>query len=598
MYLKQSRFKDGRVHLAIKEKYRADGKVKEKTILNIGYLSEVDPSIKNPIAYYKDMAKKMTIEKKEANATETLTIDMNEKCSMNDDDIYDIGYMFPMAEYYRLGIHDTIRKLNRKRGNDFSVEAIARLLVTARITDPASKLKTFDHSDRMFERTNFEIHHVYRALSHLSEDTEKIQKSIHEAVTHIYGRDTSLGYYDCTNYYFEIHHPDDTGVFIDPVTGEPHGYLRDRGPSKEFRKTPIVQMGLLMDRDGIPMAYDLFRGNESEKKSLIPVTKRLRRDYKTDRVIFVADRGLNTGDNIFYNLGENDGYIFSKSVRGASTEIKKFVLEDEGYVKTMKDISADDTTESVCTFKIKSRIHPEELTYHDSQGRSRKCRHDQKQVVFWSREFAKRAACERDRVVEKAEKLIKNRGSYSCITSKGAAGYIKNLRYDHKTGEIMNPAEETLVMDEEKIKREAQFDGYYMIVTSELKMEDSEIIEKYRGLWRIEESFKITKSELEGRPVYVQTPTHIEGHFLVCFIALLITRLMQKRTSEGYSAQKIIDSIRKFKCGYIKENLYKTMYYDDTIEELNRVYQLKNVGKRWLTKKNIKEMSASAKRKS
>jgi transposase len=333
--------------------------------------------------------------------------------------------------------------------------------------------------------------------------------------------------YDVTNYYFEIDEGDE---------------FRKLGLSKEKRRDPIVQMGLALDADGIPLHYELFPGNTVDKETFRPVIGEIRRNYDTGRIIVVADMGVITGDNIFYLQGKEkgrnfNGYVFSFSVRGGTRVFKNYVLSDEDYVG--KD---GKPTDEDADFKMKSRVIARDINVTLPSGKKVKKTVYEKQVVFWGKKYALKAKAERAEVLKKAHDLAANPQKYTLATSYGAAKYVKNLKFDKKTGEIVS-VKERPVFNDAKVIEEEKYDGYYAIVTSELEMSDFEVIETYRGLWKIEETFRVTKGVLETRPVYVSLKDHINAHFLTCFIALTIMRIIQKKTGKLYSAEKIVECL-------------------------------------------------------
>ena len=360
-----------------------------------------------------------------------------------------------------------------------------------------------------------------------------------------YGRDTSLIYYDVTNYYFE--------------TDEQNDFLR-KGVSKEHRPNPIVQMGLFMDNNAIPITYELFAGNTNDCLTYRPNFGKIKKRFNLGRVISVADKGMTTGDNIWYtiNTPAHDGYVFSMSIRGAEKSMKKYVLDDDGYVWLGKE------------YKRKSRKYPRTIQVTSTSGKKIKKQVDEKQIVFWSEKYAKRAKAEREATLAKARDLAANHGSYTRATSYGAAKYIKKVDYDKDTGEILT-ASSILDIDEDLIREEEALDGYYMLLTSEMDTPDDKIIDMYRGLWRIEESFKITKSELEARPVYVWTREHIEAHFLTCFVALTISRILEMKLEHKYSTERIIDSLSRAECSLLQQNYYVFDYYDEVLKDIGNV---------------------------
>ena len=384
-----------------------------------------------------------------------------------------------------------------------------------------------------------------------------------------YGRDTSLIYYDVTNYYFE--------------TDEQNDFLH-KGISKEHRPNPIIQMGLFMDNRGIPITYELFPGNTNDCLTYRPNFGRIKKQFDLGRVISVADKGMTTGDNIWYtiNTPTHDGYVFSMSIRGAEKGIKDYVLKEEGYEWLGTE------------YKRKSRKSPRTILVTSVTGKKMKKQVDEKQVVFWSEKYAKRAKAERETALAKARDLAQNPGNYTRATSYGAAKYVKKIDYDKETGEILTSSS-ILDIDEEKIREEEALDGYYMLLTSEMETSDDEIIDMYRGLWRIEESFKVTKSELEARPVYVWTKEHIEAHFLTCFVALTIARILENKLERKYSVGRILDSLSKAECSLLQQNYYLFDYYDEVLKEIGSIMDI-DFGKRIRTLGEIKKILAKTKK--
>jgi len=283
-------------------------------------------------------------------------------------------------------------------------------------------------------------------------------------------------------------------------------------------------MGLLQDANGVPIAYRKFPGNTADCATMIPVLADMKRDHGLERVVAVADKGLNCSANIAAAAASGDGFVFSQSVRGTKSDkaLKAWVLDEAGYAHGAED-GAKFKSKSKQGFKT---VH---LKAEDTaSGRPEDVEVEVKYVAFWSEKYARRARHDREGAIEKARALVANPGAYTKATSHGAARYVKNLRFDKETGEVADGS--ALELDLDAIAEAERYDGYYLIVTSETGWADGKVIDTYRELWRIEESFKVTKSELETRPVYVWTPEHIEAHFLVCYVALVILRLLQLAT--------------------------------------------------------------------
>ena len=580
MNLKLSSRKNGRVYLSIEKAYRdkATGKPKAKTVLSLGYLDELEKEYDDPIAHFKEVARKMT-EEENSQRKLTLSINMDEKLSAGTDSRKNFGYAAILKIYHELGLDVFFKNKSRHENFEYNTNSIMIMLVVSRLLSPGSKKKAFEEKDRYFERFNFSLADVYRSLSHFSKIATEFQRYLNSQISAKYGRNTKTIYYDVTNFYFEIDEADE---------------FRKPGLSKEKRRDPIVQMGLAMDADGIPLHYELFPGNTVDKETFRPVIGEIRRNYDTGRVIVVADMGIITGDNIFYLQGKEkgknfNGYVFSFSVRGGTDSFKEYVLSAEGYVG-QDGKPADENTD----FKIKSRIIARDINVTLPSGKKVKKTVYEKQVVFWGRKYALKAQAEREEVLIKAHDLITNPQKYIKATSYGAAKYVKNLKFDEKTGEILE-VKERAVLDFEKVAEEEKYDGYYAIVTSELDMSDIEVIETYRGLWEIEETFRIAKGVLETRPVYVSLQDHINAHFLTCFLALTIMRIIQKKTKKLYSAEKIVECLNRISCSNEHENIYLFDYRSEISDAIGEALGIDFTNKR-LRLGDIKKFLAQAKK--
>lgn len=501
MFLKKDKRPNGRIYLSIVEGYRepGTGKTKQRKVKSLGFLDDLQKEYEDPISFFSDLAKEMTEEAKENTLPLDFSFSRNETIDTSSVLRKNLGFSILSHFYHKLEINKFF--INRQRNLDiqYSLNNIFQMLVYSRVLLPSSKKASFENMDNYFLDFNFHINHIYRALDYFNFYKDDLLLHIHETVRMTYGRDTSNVYYDVTNYYFEIKEPDD---------------FRKKGVSKEHRTTPIVQMGLLMDNSGLPITYKLFEGNTNDSTTLMPVLNELKDNYNFGRVIVVADKGMNTGENIAYNIIHKNGYIYSQSVRGASAELKNYVLSDEGY------------EESSDGFKIKSRIVTTKIWVENTKGKKVQVEVEQKQVAFYSPDYDKRAKYEREKAVEKARKLIEH-SKNGKIPPKGAQKYIASNAFNKETGEIHTELSEYHFVDADKISEEEKYDGYYVIVTSELKMPNHEILDAYRNLWKIEETFKVTKSELKTRPVYLSKREHIEAHFLTCFVSLLLLRLLQ-----------------------------------------------------------------------
>jgi transposase len=564
--------KTKRTYLSIVHGFRdKNGKSKSKVIKSLGYLDALEKEFSNPISHFTALAKSMEIERK-VSKTETITLDMDEQLEHGAIMRKNYGSIVFSKVYHELELDRFLNNARRHEKFSFNTEAMMRLLVYSRLLWPGSKRGAFQNKEQFFDKFDFTLDDIYDGLTHFDKISDALQQHLHEKVVEQYKRKTDLIYYDVTNYYFETEKQDD---------------LRRNGYSKEKRKKPIVQMGLMMDKEGLPIAYKTFPGNTHDSQTLMPVLTEIKKKYKTKRIITVADKGLNSGDNIAFSTALGDGYIFSKSVRGASEDFKSWVLDESGY----QDLTGN--------YKLKSKIVPDAEVYvtiaQDGKNRKKKkIKLEQKWIVFYSDKYAQRAKKKRDEVVAKAQSMIKNPAKYKGILDYGAAGYIKNLKVDKETGEVLSPID-IMFIDEERIKEEAKLDGYYALITSELDTTDMDIVNAYKALWRIEESFKITKSILGSRPMFVRTEEHINGHFLTCFVSLLIARIIEKRLGGKYTTKTITETLQRVACSNITQNIWLFDYIDEVTDDMNEAFGT-NFGRKQMTLKEIKNNFSTSKK--
>ena len=538
MFIRLSKSKTAKftkVYLA--EGYRDEnGKSKQRIIHCYGNLEElelVDPNILG----------KLRLEAKSIRKNEVkIALNLSDSNSTTQKD-KNYGYFFLDSIYKNLAITDFIKNYKFEKNFKYDLDEILRLLTFSRILDPMSKKSTVENQDTYFEEFNVDLKSVYKSLSNLSEIKIDLQNHLNERVTSTYGRDVSLVFYDVTNYYFETEIEDD---------------LKKIGPSKENKKTPIVQMGLLIDSNGLPIAYDLFPGNTHDSSTLIPFIKNMRKQYNFGKVILTADKGLNSGKNLAYLKSKNDGYIVSQKIRGMSKVFVNEILSEEGYAYNKNG-----------TFKIKSFFRDRETK--DENGE--KVVLKEKVVCFWSKDFDDREKHKREKLEERITAYLELPAKYKSSNSYGIKKYLKLQNIDKETGEIKD-IEPFVEFDEKKYKRDVSLDGYYTIVTSELDLSNEDVIKKYRGLWKIEESFRVLKTDLEGRPVYVRNIDHVEGHFLVCFMALLISRILEMKLENKYSIRRIQESLKNATCRELTNGIYSLNKQDETYRKIEDIFMV------------------------
>ncbi|MDY0282065.1 MAG: IS1634 family transposase [Salinivirgaceae bacterium] len=437
------------------------------------------------------------------------------------------GYKFLEAVYDLLEINSFIKdyeKSHRFRGK-YSPSDIFKFLVLARILRPDSKRASCQIKDGFYGmQTDFTLPDVYRSLEHFADFEVELQRHLNERIKETISRDLSYTFYDVTNYFFEIDFPD----------GEDD--LRKKGVSKEHRTDPIVAMGLFMDSNGLPVSMSIFPGNTSDSITLQPTMKDIKKSYGLGRVVVVADKGLNSSKNIDAIVNNGDGFVFSQILKGKKGQRYNEKLFDEsGWTS-----SGDGT--------YRYKLFEEEYEGKDKDGK--KEIRTRKVLLYWSKAEADMARHKREEKLEKAAHSVKN-NAYGI--KKGVDEYTKEDIVNKETGEILENTKKLRSVDLEKAEKDAMYDGYFCIITSELGYDERKIRQVYGGLWRVEQSFRIMKTDLYARPVFVSKNEHIRAHFLICFVALLIIRIIQHRMGEkALSAERIARALNAATCQVLK----------------------------------------------
>ncbi len=560
---------NGKPYLRLAEsRYVKDiGRQKKFVIKNLGPLSKYDDGkpdflkrfrekFKNGeidfdgITYYSNLPTKRTFE-----------LDNNS----NYIELKNIGYLFLNSIYKSLGINDLLNKIKSDSKIEYDLNGITKLLVFERILDPASKKKTFENRDKyLFPVVDSnEIKEVYRTLGVLEENSKKIQNRMNTKIKNSsIGRKTNLTYYDVTNYYFETMYGDDDVYELDEdneIVKDEKGNpvivkkgFKKKGVSKENAKGPIVQMGLFIDNNGIPVSHKLFPGNTQDKTTFKDVLENDINEMDLSKIVIVADNGMNTQENKYLITDKENGYIVSKSVKKSWKSQREWALDESGYT-CIKNGSGE------IVFKYKSRINEINLAYKNMDGTKSKKVIKEKEIIYWSKKHYEKELHQNKKFIDYLESCKEHPDKLKDKQRKSQE-FIKTVDIDKETGEIIHP-EKVIIFLDKKLEKYKETLGYYSIVTSEIEEDDKEIINRYHGLSRIEDSFRIIKSDLEGRPIFVWTEEHIKAHFLICFIALTIIRIIQFKIlkyenksalnvdgwEQGITAEKIKEALNNFK---------------------------------------------------
>ncbi len=528
-FLKKTKNKKG-IYLQIYESYydpeRKGGA--HRSYKPIGYVHELQANgMEDPIAVFGEEVQKLNQEykkKKQAEKERKISEESPEKL---------LGY-FPLKNLNdSLGCKKYIDLMQTATHFRFNIFDMMSDLIYARVVHPCSKLKTYwEVIPKLFGKHAFSLDQIYSGLEYIGSEYEKVIEIFNHQVTLKYPFDTSHSYFDCTNFYFEIDKED---------------YFRLKGPSKENKKEPIVGMGLLLDANQIPIGMKMYPGNESEKPVIREIIDELKqRSHISGRTIQVADKGLNCFNNILHALKAGDGYIFSKSVKTLSETEKTWVLLENDYVDVKNK-------RGEVLYRIKECVDDFSYSYTDNAGHRKTLKLTEKRIVIFNPKLAEKQKYEINRQVEKAKNLR------ACEAKKSEYGdsskYVTFISTDKKgtktTGKVK------VEINEKAIENAKKLAGYNMIITSEIHMSASEIYASYHNLWRIEESFRIMKSQLDARPAYMQKQETITGHFLICYLAVLLTRLLQIHVLKNqYGTEEIFDFIHDFRVAKISDRKY------------------------------------------
>ena len=479
--------------------------------------------------------------------------------------------------------------LNRIKSDskiEYDLNGLTKLLIFERILNPQSKKKTFENKNRyLFPVTTSEdLNDVYKTLDVLNENSKKIQNRMNTRIKNSsIGRVTDLTYYDVTNYYFEtmygdddVYELDENNEIVKDEKGQPvivQKGFRKKGVSKEGKKEPIVQMGLFIDNNGIPVSHKLFPGNTQDKTTFKNVLENDVDDMDLGRIVVVADNGMNTQENKYLIVEKGNGYIVSKSVKKSWKKMGPWALDKNDYIEIKNSFGE-------VVFKYKSRINEIELTYKNEDGTKSKRKAKEKEIIYWSKKHYEKEVNQNKKFIEYLESCKEHPDKLKDKERKSQQ-FIKTVDVDKETGEVIHP-EKVIVFLDEKLKKYKETMGFYSIVTSEIEEDDREIINRYHGLSRIEDSFRIIKSDLEGRPIYVWTEEHIKAHFLICFIALTIIRIIQYKIlkyenkstlnvdgwEQGITAEKIKEALNNFQADQVYCDYYKITEIDEEMDKI------------------------------
>ena len=526
--------------LYIQKSFRKNGKSTSKVVKKLGTMEELLPKHNNSedevIAWGKKIAKKMTEEEKRDKDIVLISLSQSKLLEPMKQTSYNGGYLFLQDIFHSLKLDKICRDIQDEYKFEYDLADVLSRLIYSRIIYPSSKLSAFEDSKNFIEQPTFELHDIYRSLDVLAEKCDTIQEFLYENSKKVVNRNASVLYYDCTNYFFEIE--------------EERGNCR-YGKSKEHRSLPIIQMGLLMDGNGFPLSFVIFPGNENEQPSLIPVEKKIIKDFGITKFVVCTDAGLASKENREFNIQKNCSYIVTQSLKKIKKHIKDWALNPEGWSKgdstgldissVMKAVDDGETFEDGIWYKER---------WINENGI------EQRIIVSFSPKYRAYQRYIRSRQIERARKSAESNKKTTTKNPNSPSRFLDEVRYTDN-GEVADNVE--VVVNDGRIAEEEKYDGFYAVCTT-LEDDIKDIIKVNKRRWEIEESFKIMKSEFKARPVYLQKDNRIEAHFLTCFIALMFIRILENKTGNKLTIEKLIDTLREYNFYHYEGSGYVPTY--------------------------------------
>lgn len=478
------------------------------------------------------------------------------------------GYLFLQSIYYQLQINKICRKLKQKHKFKYDINAILSDMIYARILEPRSKQSSYKAASEFLEKPSYKLHDVYRALDVLGAECDLIQAELYKNSHFLGARNDKVLYYDCSNYYFEIEQEDGNKKY---------------GKSKEHRPNPIIQMGLFMDGDGIPLAFSTFAGNANEQTSLKPLEKKILGEFGCQKFIYCSDAGLGSESIREYNHMGERAYIVTQSIKKLKKEEKEWALDPQGFKKVSDDTPVDIT---------KLNSNDKGLYYKDESYTTKKLH--QRLIITYSPKYAAYQRTIRDKQVERAQKMLD-----SGNTKKNRKNPNDPARFIEKTAVTPEgeAADIKYSLDENKITEETLYDGLYAVCTDLLDDNVADILKVSEGRWQIEECFRIMKTDFSARPVYLQDENRIQAHFLICFLALTIYRFLEKKMDLKYTCEELLETLKAINFAEIQEQGYIPLYKREAItDDLHEACGFRT-DYQFITKSKMRTIQKKSKRK-
>lgn len=568
----------------VQKGYRNGKKTTTKNIAKIGKHSELLKITEDPLAYAKEQVARYNNEEKNNRVSMEVNIDFDEKIKASNDLVssstsLNIGYLFLQKLYHDLEIDSFFKRVSASSKITFDPNLVNRFLTFARILEPDSKLGTYDHLDRYYEKPDFDYVHILRTMDLMQEHYDEYISHLYEKSCGIVKRNTAVCYYDCTNYYFEIESQDED--YVDEVTGETIKGLRRYGPSKQHQPAPLVEMGLFMDADGLPLSMCIVSGSDNEQTTAIPLEKQLTKMFHGKKFIYCADAGLGSLNIRNFNSMGGRAFIVTQSIKKMSETLQEAVFNDCDYrllssdeeisIEDLKEFNKNDPSHKNLytdrAYKILTADKAFDLGFYEEKtlknGQKRKVKSKavikQKIIITFSRKMMEYQRFIRNRQIERAKKILKDLDPETY--KKGPHDVTRFIKRKSST-ESGEPVTDLYEINQSVIDEEEKYDGYYAVATN-LADPAKEIIRISSQRYKIEDCFRVMKTNFSARPVFHQKRERIIAHFMICYTALLIYRLLEKKLDQQgthFSIENIVETLRNMEVANIEDMCYMSTY--------------------------------------
>ena len=541
MRLQISKTKNASSFYVVESTYDKNGKRSNKIVEKLGTLAELQKIHDDPVAWAKEYVAELTEKKKNENVKVRIDYNPSARMDREKNTLYNGGYLFIQSLYHKYGLDKICKSISKKYEFEYDLNSILSRLIYGRILSPSSKLSTMEYSKTLLEKPNFELHQIYRALEVLAKESDNIQAQLYQNSKAVSSRNDSILYYDCTNFFFEI---------------EEESGLRQYGVSKEHRPNPIVEMGMFIDGDGVPLAFCINPGNTNEQQTLRPLEQQIIRDFGKSKFVICTDAGLSSTANRKFNAIQNRAFITVQSIKKMPDYQKAWALGNNGW-----KLQGSNETYTLDYIKDNRNLYEEKTFYKEDFFNDNGI--EQRYIVTFSLKYMDYLRNVRERQIQRAQKTI-DLGLDKKNSQNDPDRFVGQLYFDDN-GEIVE--RHKLFLNEDKIRSEEVYDGFYCVATNLFDSADA-ILKVNAKRWEIEESFRIMKSEFKSRPVFLSRDDRIKAHFLTCFLSLFIFRKFEKVLNSQFTASELIKTLKQMLFQEVPRDGYIPVYTRNDITDL------------------------------